>query len=36
MSYLLITEPEAKEEIQEAYEYCESKKLGLGDRFLEQ
>ncbi|MGO3181322.1 MAG: type II toxin-antitoxin system RelE/ParE family toxin [Aequorivita sp.] len=35
MSYLIITEPEAKDEIQEAYDYYESKQFGLGDEFLE-
>lgn len=35
MSFLLITEPDAKEEIQEAYDYYESKQIGLGNEFLE-
>ena len=35
MSYLLVTVPEARDEIQEAYDYYESKRIGLGDEFLE-
>ena len=36
MNYLLEIKGEANQDIIEAYEYYESKSIGLGERFLEQ
>ncbi|OUL34333.1 type II toxin-antitoxin system RelE/ParE family toxin [Nostoc sp. 106C] len=35
MNYVLVFRPEVREELNEAYSWYESQKLGLGDEFLE-
>ncbi len=35
MNYVLVFRPEVREELDEAYSWYESQKLGLGDEFLD-
>jgi len=35
MNYVLVFRPEVREELNEAYSWYESQKLGLGDEFLD-
>jgi hypothetical protein len=35
MNYVLVFRPEVREEVNEAYDWYEKQKLGLGDEFLD-
>ena len=35
MNYVLVFRPEVREEVNEAYDWYETQKLGLGDEFLD-